>query len=949
MISDKTIQEINDATRIEDVIGEFVTLKQAGQHFKACCPFHGERTPSFTVHPARNSFKCFGCGKGGDAITFLREHKGMSYPDALRWLAGRYKIQVDETTQGNPERFARSTEIRATLAALQAHFTADAPPKKDGTAAPNPGREYWLKRNFTDATLDLYGIGYCPDVTAPLIAPEALQTAGVANDKGNLSYYRRATMPIHDYRGNIISMVGRSLDPESRGGDKYLNGRNVEGVYEKGKYLYNLWRAHRHIENTREVWIVEGYADSMALTQLGKPNNVALCGTELTDTHLATLKGYNGQRPIRFYLGLDDQAGVIDRRADWDEDRKQVEKSKWENKYWDTVGRLLSIGEVRIVKWPPGCKDAGEIVERGLNFSLTKNEDAIESFIKARIGKEWSANASAIEKSEFQERVAQLIGRVEKETARDIYINSLSGLIEIQVKKLEEMVKRTRSKGKVDEQQGTTKEHMFVKVKDEYLQRIARKDPKTGAITIGYEQRRVAELKDEYGSGFVKNIRRYHGWVTEPSHTDYTRSIHYRHEGVDYSFFNRYQPPPYEAKPFELPEAYKAAPMVYDLEQIPEIKHSAKFLKHLFRTERELNVALDMIALKWTQPRVKVRSLALVSTEEGTGKSTFIDWMLKMFGQNATKTEIQRMTDNFNSLMSGKVFVGIEETKDEKGNVENRLKDLITGFESVVRRMYQEAVVEENFAWYVFASNHEDSFMKVGSQTTRFFVVKVTPLQSIDPDFVEKLYREIPYFLHFIERRGALYPKEDRLWHRQELVENEALERLRQSSKDVVQQNMEELIQSIFLRCELPFPYVRYNSEYLKAMMQGYAGKLYDTKTPNYFFKVATTDMRCIHKATPTTFKMIELKDLLHANFITKTTWDYDVCKPKSRYIEFPVWRFCTAEDIVLNYPAEKVANLLKHFANDAAYLAATYGTAPEEFVNKIKSHQLAAAGEIPF
>ena len=947
MISEKTIQEINDATRIEDVVAEFVTLKQAGQHLKACCPFHGEKTPSFTVHPARNSFKCFGCGKGGDAITFLREHKGMSYPDALRWLAGRYRIVIEETTQGNPERFERSAEIRATLSALQAHFTSDGP---DG--ATNPGREYWMKRGYTPATIDAYGVGYCPAVSAPHITPEALQKAGVANDKGNLSYYRRATLPIHNYRGDIISMVGRSMDADSPAGDKYLNGRNVEGVYEKGKYLYNLNRAHRHIQNTGEVWIVEGYADSMALTQLGKPQNVALCGTELTDAHLSTLKGYTqaaGGRAIRFYLGLDDQTAVIDRRTDWDDERKKAEKTKWENKYWDIVGRLLSIGEVRVVSWPGSCKDAGEIVERGLNFAATKNEDAIEFYIKKTISKEWSTTASAIEKSEFQEQVARLIGRVEKDAARDIYINSLSGLIEIQVKKLEDMVKRIRSKGKVDEQQGISKELMFVKVKDEYLQRIARKDAKTGSITICYEPRRVAELKDEYGSKFVKDITRFHGWVTEPGHTDYTRTVEYWHEKILYRFFNRYQPPPYTAKEFEIPAAFKSAPDTYDLEQIQEIKHSARFLKHLFRTERELNVALDMIALKWTQPRTKIRSLALVSSEEGTGKSTFIDWMLKIFGQNATKTEIQRMTDNFNALMSGKVIVGIEETKDEKGNVENRLKDLITGYETVTRRMYQEAVVEENFAWYIFASNHEDSFMKVGANTTRFFVVKVTPIETIDPDFVEKLYREIPYFLHFIERRGTVYPKEDRLWHRQDLVENEALNRLRQSSKDVVQQNMEELLQSIFLRCEHTYPCLRYDSGYLKALMQAYGGRLYEQKTPNYFLKVATTDMKCVYNAVPKSFRMIQLKDLNHSNFLTLAFWAHEECRPKSRYIEFPIWRFCTAEDVLTNYPPEKVADLLKNFANDAAYLAETYGTAPQEFVEKIKSVQLARMGVIPF
>lgn len=913
-------------------MADFIELKRAGTALKACCPFHGERTPSFTVSPTRGTFKCFGCSKGGDSITFVMEHAKKSYPDALRYLAQKYGIPVEESAQTDrSEKSDKRGEIRATLAALQAHLSAEKP----GAKEPSPGRAYWLKRGFTEATVDLYGIGYCSEVSAPLIAAESLQAAGVANDKGNLSYYKRATLPIHDHRGNIVSMVGRSLEPTDKG-DKYLNGRTVEGVYEKGKYLFNLHRAHRAIEASREIWIVEGYADSMALTQLGKPQNVALCGVELSDAHLAVLKQYNGTRPLRFMLGLDNQKAEIERK-DWPTDKKEAAVRAWEEKHWGMVGKLLAIGEVRLVEWPKGCKDAGEIVERSLNFSLTKNEDAIEAYINSVISKAWQETASPIEKSEFQERVAAMISKVEKDSARDIYINKLCNLLEMPSKRLEEMVKKARSKGKVEEQQGPTKEPTFIKVADEYRQRIARKDPKSGQVTIGYEARKVGELKEEFGSGFVKNIPRFHGWVTEPSHTEYSRTISYTHENVLYRFFNRYQPPPYQPKPFDIPDAYKAAPMTFDMEDIPEIRHSAKFLKHLFRSDRELNVAVDMIALKWLSPRTKVRSLALVSSEEGTGKSTFIDWMLKIFGQNSTKTEIQRMTDNFNSLMSGRVVVGIEETKDEKGNVENRLKDMITGYETVTRRMYQEAVVEENFTWYIFASNHEDSFMKVGATTTRFFVVKVNPLEGIDPDFADKLYREIPYFLYFLEKRGALYPKEDRLWHRQELVENDALVKLRQSSKDIVQQNMEELVQSIFLRCELALPYIRYSSEYLKVLMQGWGGRLYEQKTPNYFYKVATTDLRCVYKDKPTTFSLIELSNLHHADFLTQTTWDYKVSRPKARFIEFPIFRFCTPGDVATNYPLEKAQNLITVMESDMAYITSTYGQQPVAWLESLK------------
>jgi DNA primase catalytic core len=904
--------EIIQASNIEQVIGECITLKKQGSSLKACCPFHGENTPSFVVNASRGFYKCFGCGASGDAATFIMQHKNLSFPEALKYLAQKAGIEVKEDKEGRVEDYKPLMEARATLVALQAHFVTDKGEK-------NPGREYFKKRGFDDATMDVFGIGYC-EGQPQSITKEALKAAGVANDQGNLSFFRRATIPVHDYRGNLISFAGRALDAQE---PKYLNGRTVEKVYEKGKYLFNLNRADKHIREKKEVWITEGYADCMALTQMGTANVIGLCGAELTTEHLQTLKKYNGDKPLRLMLALDNQVALIGKKEGWDEAKKAKAIQDWEAKIWDIVGRLLPLGEVRIVTLPAGCKDAGEVLEKKMPFDKVAHKEAINKFVED--GKANFDKLSPIEQSEFQEKVARMIATVEKETARDIYINSLSGLIHIGTRQLEGLVKKLRGKDRVDQENTQTKEFKFVKVKDEYLQRIPIKDTKSGAITIQYTPRKVAELKEEFGPKFVKEIPRFVNWVLEPAHTDYKRIHELSFEGITYRSFNRYMPAPYAPKEFEVPAAYKADPHGFDIETIPEIKHSAKYLKHLFRSSQELNVALDMIALKWLDPRAKIRSLALVSSEEGTGKSTFIDWMLKIFGQNATKTEVQQMGSNFNSLMSGKIFVGIEETKDEKGSIENRLKDLITGFESVVTRKFQESVVEENFAWYCFASNHEDSFMKVGANTTRFFVVKVHPLQFIDPDFSEKLYREIPYFLHFLAVRGTVYPKTDRLWHDQSLVENEALLKLRQTSKDIVHQNMEELLQSIFIRMEYTKPIIRMNSEYLGSLMKAWGGKVYESKTPNYFFKCATNDLKCYNKDTPTSFECPVIQGILSSDFFTRSSWEYKTEKVKSRYIEFPIWKFCTPMDIITNYAPDKLEELLLNLQTSCADLETRY------------------------
>ena len=893
-------------------------------------------------------FKCFGCGKGGDPITFVMEAENKTYPEALEKLAGQYAIPVEYTTQPRTDpAYSIRQQIHATLTALQAHFTQN----KDGGL--NAGQEYWTKRRFLPEILDAYGVGYCAGTEAPPITPEALRLAGVANEKGNLSHYKRSTIPLHDYRGNLVSIVGRTIDTEAGKDTKYLNGRTVEGVYEKGKYLFNLHRADKHIRTTGEVWVIEGYADSMALTQMGKPNNVALCGTALTEDHVRTLKGYNGARPLRFLVALDAQTNPSANQY-----RPEVEKALWK-----AVNALLPVGEVRVVSWPMNCKDAGDMVERGISFDLVKTDDAIEYFIRVYCTKDWHEKASPVQKAEMQDTAAAMIAAVGKDNARDIYINSLANNLEITPRRLEELVKKFRSQKETEETNKRVQEYSYIKVLDDYLERQIKPDINSDGMTVVYIRRAVAELKLEKGVSFVKDIPRFHNWITEPSHINYRRIIEHVYEEQRFRFFNRYQPLPYKPKEFDLPPGFLTNPSKFDYEQIPEIKNTAKFFKHIFGFQEYgtqfLGIGWDWFTLCYLNPRQRLPALSLVSSEEGTGKSTFINLALKMFGQNATKTDASRIGANFNALMSGRVFIGVEETKDEKGQIENKLKDLITGFEMVVERKHKESEVEESFAKFCFASNHEDSFMKVGSATTRFFVMRVNPIEEKDPTFEEKLYREIPYLMYFMQKRGVLYnqgkPK-DRLFFEPSDYENEALIKLRQASKDVVQQNLEEFINLLFLRCEMPAPVVRLNSEYIMVLMQLYGGKLYERKTPNYFQKVAVGDMRCVYRDKPTSFELPQLSGIHNADWVTANTWEYTIVKTKGRFVEFPIWKFCTAGEVAENYPPNRIQDLILAFADQAEYLESTYGTAPSEWLESLRlktellTAQPSAEGEdIPF
>jgi len=929
MISQDTIDKCIEAARVEDVVGDFVDLKKAGSSYKACCPFHGEKTPSFNVSPSRGLWKCFGCNRGGDAVAYLRE-TGMSFPDAIVHLARKYSIEVVYTTQEPDPLHDKRQQIRATLMAVQAHLAA----KED-----NPGRKYWKDRAYTDETLDAYGIGYAESAVVPLVEGDALQAAGIGNDKGNLSCYKRTTIPLHDYRGNIVSLCGRTITNEA-GTAKYINGREVTGVYEKGKYLFNLHRADKAIREKGEVWLVEGYADSMALTQMKVANNLALSGKEVTENHVAALRRYSEKQQMTFVIGID---------AETDPAQSNYNPSTARS-LWAAVQALLPLGEVKLAQWPRPCKDAGDMLPKGMGIDSVKLVDAIQHLVLNTCTETWQTTSSPVQKAMFQDQIAQMIAAVRKDNVRDVYINESCNLLQIKPKKMEELVKQFQAAGtQTEEKKRVGGDYDFIVVRDDYFQRLRKPNSGIDGDMVIYVPRRVAELKLEKGLEFVKRIERFHDWIIEPSHTNYRRVVKHfvTTEGNVFSYFNRYHPLPVEPKPFTLPDGFINDPKEYDYEQIKEIANTARFMKHIFghrqHGNRWVSLAWDWLTILYLMPRQRIPAMALVSSAEGTGKSTFINLCLKMFGENAAKTDASRINANFNGMMSGKVFVGVEETKDEKGSIENKLKDLITGFEMVVERKHQEATVEESFAKFCFASNHEDSFMKVGTATTRFFVVKVEPIpaEDYDPNFEEKLYREIPYVFNFMQTRKVLYnggKPLNRLFFDPNDLENEALLKLREASKDIVQQNLESLINNVFLRCEYPQPIVKFDSAYIKQVMHYWGGKLYEQKTPNYFLKVCTNDMKCVYVDKTARFETIQLNGIASLEWPNHSMWEYDSKPSRGRSIEFPVWKFCQPREMTENYGHNNLNQLVANMEKQMTALTAVYGDAPAIWLDTLKA-----------
>lgn len=276
-----------DAVRIEDVVSDFVNLKRRGVNMVGLCPFHQEKTPSFNVLPAKNIFKCFGCGQGGDTIQFLREHDGFSYEEALRYLARKYHIEVEETMETyapDPEQQQKDA-IWIINQFARDFFVDQLWNQEEGK---NIGLSYFKERGLREATIRKFDLGYAPASGSSLAIhgtqaghkPDLLKAAGLINDRNTDFFRERVMFTIHSLTGKPQAFAGRVMGKTSKG-PKYINSPETL-VYHKSKVLYGLYQARTAIRNVDECYLVEGYTDVLTLSQEGIENVVASSGTALT-------------------------------------------------------------------------------------------------------------------------------------------------------------------------------------------------------------------------------------------------------------------------------------------------------------------------------------------------------------------------------------------------------------------------------------------------------------------------------------------------------------------------------------------------------------------------------------------------------------------------------------------------------------------------------------------
>ena len=310
MIKPETIQQIFETVRIEEVIGDFVSLRKRGSNYLGLCPFHNEKTPSFSVSPSKGIYKCFGCGKAGNAINFVMEHEHYSYPEALRFVAKRYSIDIEETEV--------TPEMRQELDERESMFTLNgfiAKYMSSNLLSSDEGKaialSYLKERDFREATIEKFELGYAIDNWQDYsdhalkngYKKEILVKTGLSiqkeNDKGLIDRFRgRVIFPIHNLTGKVIGFGGRILTSEKKAA-KYLNSPESE-IYNKSKVLYGIFFARNAIVKNDNCYLVEGYTDVISMHQAGIENVVASSGTSLTVDQIRLIKRYTPNITILF-------------------------------------------------------------------------------------------------------------------------------------------------------------------------------------------------------------------------------------------------------------------------------------------------------------------------------------------------------------------------------------------------------------------------------------------------------------------------------------------------------------------------------------------------------------------------------------------------------------------------------------------------------------------------
>jgi DNA primase len=450
MIPKETISTIFEAARIDEVVGEFVSLKKRGASMIGLCPFHNEKTPSFNVSPVKGIYKCFGCGKAGNSVNFIMEHEQLTYPEALRWLAKKYNIEIEEKEQ-TPEQIVANNEresLYVVCSFAQKNFTDTLWDTDEGKSI---GLSYFRERGFTDETIRKFQLGYSFDKwrgfsDAAIQAGHKLEylvkagltiskeNTDVAPDSGEQQQVRffdrfsaRVIFPVHNVSGRVIAFGGRTLKTDKKVA-KYINSPETD-IYHKSQVLYGLYFSKKKITEEDTCFLVEGYTDVISMHQAGIENVVASSGTSLTVDQIRLIRRYTNNITI-LYDG--DSAGI---------------KASFRG-----IDLILEEGmNVRVLLFPDG--------EDPDSFSKKVGRDELKAFIKEN-SKDFIAfkaqllySESAhdpIRKAGLIKEIVESISLIPEPIYRSVYIKECSRIMDVDEQALLSELNKLRRKKQYD-------------------------------------------------------------------------------------------------------------------------------------------------------------------------------------------------------------------------------------------------------------------------------------------------------------------------------------------------------------------------------------------------------------------------------------------------------------------------------------------------------------------
>lgn len=445
MIPQGTVDRILDTARVEEVIGDFVTLKRRGASMVACCPFHNEKTPSFYVTPSKGIYKCFGCGKAGTAVGFVMEYEHVSFVEAVRYLANKYHIEIEETEESADEIVAR--QKRESLF-LVMDFAQDFFVKQLSTPeGRNLAMAYYKSRGLGEEAIGHFGLGWAPSSRTALrdaalaagYKEEYLLDAGlcIRRDDGTVldKFHARVTFPVRSVSGRVIAFSCRTLSADANI-PKYINSPDTE-LYDKSRSLFGIYLAKSDISRMDKCYLVEGNLDVVSMHQMGITNLVASCGTSLTLEQVRLIKRFTDNVTI-MYDG--DKAGI--------------------HAAVKAIDLILGEGmNAKVVLFPDGDDPDSFSRKHSLqeveDFIATHEQDFVDFKSKMLLDQ---AGGDPLRKAELINDIADTVALIPDAIKRSVYVETVSGRFGIESGILFERIRKVREKRIADEEAARERE-----------------------------------------------------------------------------------------------------------------------------------------------------------------------------------------------------------------------------------------------------------------------------------------------------------------------------------------------------------------------------------------------------------------------------------------------------------------------------------------------------------